>query len=245
MTVPEYRELAQKAALRVGPGYLKAYVIYAVFSSLLLFFSLQMQQRVLDWQDSVRQFLLAGDPNLPPITNEVLCYFGLAWILLLLSQVLRAGWFSITLCAVRGMTWSWRDLPTHFPRILKVFVLSFVIELGCVLGCCLLVFPGVMLFYRWRLAWFVLAEHPEYGPIRCLRQSARLMVGEKMNLFRLDLSLLMPYALSFLVFYFTSGVVCLWELPSISLTHCVFYNTMTHWADQHPDSDAAGGTNGI
>ena len=88
-----------------------------------------------------------------------------------------------------------------------------------------------MLFYRWRLSWFVLAEHPEYGPIRCLRQSARLMVGEKMNLFRLDLSLLLPYALSLLVFYFSYGVVRLWELPSIALTHCVFYNTMTHWVD--------------
>ena len=57
------------------------------------------------------------------------------------------------------------------------------------------------------------------------------MVGEKMNLFRLDLSLLLPYALSLLVFYFSYGVVRLWELPSIALTHCVFYNTMTHWED--------------
>ena len=40
MTVPEYRELAQKAALRVGPDFLKTYAIYVVFSALLLFFSL-------------------------------------------------------------------------------------------------------------------------------------------------------------------------------------------------------------
>lgn len=242
MTVPEYRELAQKAALRVGPDFLKTYAIYVVFSALLLFFSLQMQTRVLDWQDSVRQFLLAGDPNLPPITTQVLCYFGLAWILLLLSQVLRAGWFTVTLNAVRGLPWSWRDLPIQFPRILKVFALSFIVEIGCVVGFCLFVAPGAMLFYRWRLCWFVLAEHPEYGPIRCLRQSALLMTGEKMNLFRLDLSLLMPYALSFLVFYFSSGVICLWELPSISLSHCVFYNVMTHWEDHRSDGGDGDGT---
>lgn len=235
MTVPEYRDLAQKAALRAGPAYLKIYAIYAVFSAILLFFSLQMQQRVMVWQDTVRQFILAGDPELPPITTEVLCYFGLALILLILAQVLRAGWFDITLRAVRGVPYSWRDLPGRFPQILKVFVMSFVIELGCVIGLCLFVFPGAYLFYRWRLCWFVLAEHPEYGPIRCLRQSARLMIGEKMNLFRLDLSLLLPYALAFAVYYFTYGVVCLWELPSISLTHCVFYNRMVHWEDRGND----------
>ena len=65
MTVQEYREQAQKAALRIGPDYLKTYLIYTLFSALLLFFSLQMQQRVMDWRETVQQFLLAGDPNLP------------------------------------------------------------------------------------------------------------------------------------------------------------------------------------
>ena len=95
MTVPEYRDLAQKAALRVGPAFIKVYVIYAIFSAVLLYFSLQMQQRVMVWQDTVRQFILAGDPELPPITTEVLCYFGLAFVLLILAQVLKAGWFTI------------------------------------------------------------------------------------------------------------------------------------------------------
>jgi uncharacterized membrane protein len=240
MTVPEYRDLAQKAALRVGPSYLKTYALYAVFSAVLLYFSLQMQQRVMVWQDTVRQFILAGDPDLPPITTEVLSFFGLALILLLLSQVLRAGWFTITLQAVRGRPYSWRDLPCRFPQILKVFAMSLIVELGCIIGLSLLVFPGAYLFYRWRLCWFVLAEHPEYGPIRCLRQSARLMVGEKMNLFRLDLSLLLPYALAFAAYYFTYGVVCLWELPSISITHCVFYNRMVHWDEAEVGPPAEG-----
>lgn len=232
MTVPEYRELAQKAAMRVGPAYLKTYLIYAAFSAVLLFFSAQMQERVLNWQETVRQFLLAGYTELPPLTNDILLYLGLALLLLLLSQVLRAGWFTVTLRAVRGDEWSWRDLPCRFPQILKVLVMSFLMEIGCTVGLCLFIFPGVMLFYRWRLSWWVLAEHPEYGPIRCMRQSARLMVGEKMNLFRLDLSLLLPYGLALIVYYFTSGIVALWELPSIALTHCVFYNVMTHWADR-------------
>lgn len=231
MTVPEYRELAQKAAMRVGPAFLKTYVIYAAFSALLLFFSLQMQQRVMVWQDTVRQFFLAGDPDLPALTPEIMCYFALALLLLLLAQVLRAGWFVIVLRAVRGSSYSWRDLPSRFSGIFKVLVMSFVVEIGCFVGLFLFVAPGVILFYRWRLCWFVFAEHPDYGPIRCLRQSARLMVGEKMNLFRLDLSLLLPYAVSGLVYYFTYGVVCLWELPSISITHCVFYNVMTHWSE--------------
>ena len=237
MTVPEYRELAQKAAHRVGPAYLKTYIVYSVFSALLLFLSLQMQQRVLDWQETVRQFLLAGDQNLPEVTPELWGYFTLALVLIILTQVLRAGWFRLTLLGVRGEEYSWRDLPGQFSRIHKVFVISLVRELGCLIGLCLFVVPGVILFYRWRLCWFVLAEHPEYGRIKCLRQSARLMVGEQLNLFRLDLSLLLPYALAMVVYYFTYGVVCLWELPSISLTHCVFYNVMTHWEEKNSEAD--------
>ena len=83
MTVPEYRALAQKAAMRVGPSYLKVFLIYTAFSSVLLYFSLRMQQRFMVWQDTVQQFLIAGDPNLPPITWEVLSYMGLALVLLL------------------------------------------------------------------------------------------------------------------------------------------------------------------
>ena len=60
----------------------------------------------------------------------------------------------------------------------------------------------------------VLRLHPFLAPMKCA-----------------VLSLLLPYALSLLVFYFSYGVVRLWELPSIALTHCVFYNTMTHWVD--------------
>lgn len=237
MTVPEYRALAQKAALRVGPPYIKVFLFYTVFSAVLLYFSLRMQQSFMDWQETVRQFLLAGDPNLPPITWEVRSYMLLSLVLLVLAQVLKAGWYGITLRGVRGESYSWRDLPSGFSRLGKICVISIIIEVGCLLGCFLFFLPGVVLFYRWRLSWFVLAEHPEYSPIRCLRQSARLMVGEKMNLFRLDLSLLLPYALALIVFYFTYGVVCLWELPSISLTHCVFYNTMTHWEDASSPSE--------
>ncbi len=237
MTVPEYRALTQKAMLKVGPSYLKTFLIYTVISAVLLYLSLRMQERYAVWQESVYQFARAGDPNLPPLTPTVLVYLLLALVLLLLAQIIKAGWYDITLRGVRGLPFSWRDLTAGFPRIGKIFVISIVIEFGCILGLCLFILPGVILFYRWRLSWFVLAEHPEYGPIRCLKQSARLMVGEKMNLFRLDLSLWLPYALALIVFYFTRGVVLLWEFPSICLTHCVFYNTMTHWEDTSPQEE--------
>ena len=105
MTVPEYRALAQKAALRVGPAYLRVFLIYTAFSAVLLYFSLRMQQRFMLWQETVQQFLVAGDPDLPPLTWEVLSYMGLALVLLLLAQVLKAGWYEITLRGVRGLPW--------------------------------------------------------------------------------------------------------------------------------------------
>jgi hypothetical protein len=235
LTVQDYRLKAQEAARRLGPGFLKIFIVYTIFCALLLFFSLQMQVRVGLWQETVREFVLAGRTELPPVTGDVLLSSLLALVLQLLVSVLRAGWYEITLRSVRGAACTWRDLPAAFPRIGKVFVISLIKEICCTAGLLLFVIPGVLLFYRWRMCWFVLADHPEYGPIQCLRASARITLGERMDLFRLDLTLLLPYGIAAVLFFFSNGVLMLWELPSIAVTHCVFYLGITHWEDRIRD----------
>lgn len=42
--------------------------------------------------------------------------------------------------------------------------------------------------YRFRLVWFVKAESPDLGAVATIRRAEELMNGEKMRLFRLDLS---------------------------------------------------------
>ena len=52
----------------------------------------------------------------------------------------------------------------------------------------LLIAPGVIAMYRYAMADYLLAAHPDLGPIEALRRSARRMKGRKAKLFYLQLS---------------------------------------------------------
>lgn len=65
----------------------------------------------------------------------------------------------------------------------------------------LLIAPGVIAAYRYAMADYLLAAHPDLGPIEALRRSARRMKGRKTKLFLLQLS------------FFGWGLLCV--LPSL------------------------------
>lgn len=235
MDMQEYREQAQKAALRAGPKLFKVFIIYALVMAVLNFVIYLLQEPFYEWQQICMQFVQAGDFLLPEPSRRVTLGLLLAFLLALLGKVVTAGWVSVTLNASRGGEYSWHDLWTHFGNFWKVFVISILTSVLCSLACCLLIVPGVILFYKWRLSLYVLAEHPDYGPVRCMKQSRRLMEGEKRNLFRLDVSCWLLFGLAGIIWYVTSGILPLWRMPSIMILYAVFYNRMVYW--KAPDDD--------
>ena len=52
----------------------------------------------------------------------------------------------------------------------------------------LLIVPGIIAIYRYRQAWFLKAEHPDWSAKKCIAESCRLAVGKKAEMFRLDCS---------------------------------------------------------
>jgi len=241
MDIREYKERAKQAALRAGPGILRVFAVYvgvlAVLNVLIYF----LETPFYDWSMSVRQFVAAGDFDVPLPSNRVRYGIWFSLLLTLLGQVVSAGWVGIALHAARGGEYSWHDLWNAFPWFWKVFVIAAVRAVVCPLAACLFIFPGIYLFYGWRLAYLVLAEHPDYGPIRCLRQSRRLMVGERMNLFRLDLSCFLLYGLALLLSYFSSGIISAWRMPTLAFLNVVFYNRVSFWRDPEQEAQAGEG----
>jgi len=77
-----------------------------------------------------------------------------------------------------------------FAKPLDVTALLFLQNLLVSLWSLLLLVPGIVALYRYRLAWFVKIEQPELSAYACLRQSTRLMRGYKAQAFLLDLSFL-------------------------------------------------------
>lgn len=242
MSVLEYKELARRAAVRAGTGYLKVFLIYVGILAVLNLVIYQLETPVIDWLNAANQYQMAGDFALPAVTRRLGGCIAFMLLLSFLGKTVTAGWLLISLKASRGEPYSWHDLTARLGMFWKVFVIAFLYEIGCTLASYLFVFPGVILFYNWRLSFFVLAEHPEYGPIQCMKQSRKLMKGERMQLFRLDLSMIFPYGLAFLANLLTGGILSLWKMPSLSLLYSVFYNKMVYWQEpegnQQPPAEA-------
>lgn len=73
-----------------------------------------------------------------------------------------------------------------------------MIGMYVILGALLLI-VAVPMFYRFRLALFVIMDDPGMGALRAMGTSAQMMRGNRMNLFRLDLSFWWFYAAGLLL----------------------------------------------
>lgn len=79
----------------------------------------------------------------------------------------------------------------------------FLRDLFIVLGYCLLIVPGVILSYSFRMVPYILAEDPTVKGMDALKISRNMMSGNKMSAFIYDLSFIGWYFLGFI----TCGIV--------------------------------------
>ena len=82
-----------------------------------------------------------------------------------------------------------------FSRPLEVTGLLALINLKALLWSVLFVIPGIVAAYRYRLAWFLKNEHPDWTARACIAESGRRMKGFKWKAFCLDISYLGWYFL--------------------------------------------------
>lgn len=83
-----------------------------------------------------------------------------------------------------------------FARPFEVTGLLVLMNLKVMLWSLLLLVPGLVAMYRYRLAWFLKGEHPDWTASACLAESGRRMKGHKWTAFCLDLSYLGWYLLT-------------------------------------------------
>lgn len=105
-----------------------------------------------------------------------------------------------------------------FFRVILLKLLQVVIIYVCSL---LLLIPGIIMYYRYRQAVYLLLDHPDRSPIECLRASGELMRGHKMELFVLDLSFL---GWSILQYFLPPFAIWLW--PYQALTYANYYRAL-------------------
>lgn len=113
----------------------------------------------------------------------------------------------------------------------SVAFVMFMRDLFTFLWTLLLVVPGIIKTYEYRLVPYLLADNPELDYHTALRTSSAMMDGEKMNAFILDLSFLLWNIASAMTF----GILGLvWVNPYVDATSAELYTAInTRWSASH------------
>lgn len=107
----------------------------------------------------------------------------------LFAAILAFGCAGVALKAVRNDEKEW--LPEAFAgyrRPLDVTWFIFLLNLRVFLWSLLFVIPGIVAAYRYRQAWYLKVENPEWSAAKCLAESGNMMKGCKWRAFSFDLS---------------------------------------------------------
>ncbi len=159
----------------------------------------------------------------------------LIFALNVLMQAVSVGYLSYALKIARRQPARMEHLGDGFYRFWTVAGIYILEGIFIFLWSLLLIIPGIVASYKYRLAYYLALDRPDLGPLQCISESKRLMNGYKSELFVLDLSFLGWYILGALTF----GIVLVWKLPFIHVTYAFFYRQLS---DQGSGSGRTNGT---
>ena len=152
---------------------------------------------------------LTGDPTPASIYEWAQSYEGQGGVslatflfLLLVPGPLTLGISVIWLQIVRRRE-AFADMVfSGFGNFLRAMLLNFVRCLMMALWAILFVIPGIIAYYRYSLAFFLLADNPSMQPFHAINLSKYYMQGNKGNRFLLDLSFIGWFCIAFVAYSF-------------------------------------------
>lgn len=112
-----------------------------------------------------------------------------------------------------------QPLKENFTRALLVPLLTAVFTL---LWSLLLVIPGIIKAYSYAMTYYIAKDRPELSAEDCINESMKMMAGNKMRLFLLDLSFIGWFLLSCITF----GIGLLWLMPYVQTARAAFYEDL-------------------
>ena len=106
----------------------------------------------------------------------------------LVTTVLGAGFIIYALRTVSHSGASYWNILDGFGMFFRIIWLYILEGVFVFLWSLLLFFPGIIALYRYRMAVYLVLEHPEMSALQCISESKRLMKGHKWELFCFDFS---------------------------------------------------------
>ena len=135
--------------------------------------------------------------------------------------VLAFGSAVIAIAVIRGGATAFQVL-SGFRWPVRTAALGFLRTLLVALWSLLLVIPGVCAAYSYRMAFFLLADHPDWSPWKAVTESKRIMRGHRWRLACLDAS----FIGWFLLVGVTFGFAALFVIPYFVTASAAFYEDL-------------------
>jgi len=204
-------------------------IIYLIFMTVMAELEFRLPGTVNAYSQFLERLAAGEIPGLKLLfSNLRLSGVALATVLWVMSSVLSVGYMSYCLKITRGISAGHKDLFDGFQFFLKVFIITIATTFLTILWSALFIFPGVVAHYRYRQAYYILLDDPSKSPMQCISESKRLMRGNKLDLFLLDLSFLGWFVLDLLVdiiipLPFSFPVISILLKPYLGLTRASFY----------------------
>lgn len=216
--------VAKPSPITVGMVYLAVTILISLLSAKLLGASLtqnDINQILTHCQNGNYDYAMTYLTDyLPPVSS----YFIDA-LLEVATWILYAGFTIFILNTVRGTNACYGNLLDGFGLWWRIILLKIVTGIFVFLWSLLLFVPGVIAEYRYRMAIYILIDHPEMSVMDCIRESKRMMSGHKWELFILDLSFIGWTILSSISM--VGWFVSIFTTPYFALTYAQYYELIS------------------
>ena len=136
---------------------------------------------------------------------------------------LAYGFMLVFLGFIRGdKTFSMSKMFDGFKDYTRTLTIVLLVFLYTFLWMLLLIVPGIIKMYSYSMTYYISKDKPELSAEECINESMRLMEGNKMKLFLLDLSFIGWALLAILV----GCIGLLWLIPYVQTARACFYEDL-------------------
>lgn len=220
------RDIKRTARESLRGNWLRAFVASVIFSMITASgsFSITINTEVPETDNGVTALISAVSEA---ATTEI---GGLALIAMLFSAAfsiimlivrcaLAVGYAQFNLDIIDGDDVRIATLFSRFDKAKTAIFASIMVGIRVLLGLILFIVPGIMAIYGCAMVNYIIADNPDMTAREAIRESRRMMKGNRWKLFCLELSFIPGIILSVL----SLGIGFIWLLPHMQASYAAFY----------------------
>ncbi|PGA08343.1 DUF975 family protein [Bacillus toyonensis] len=176
-------------------------------------------------------YSIGGEPQVDPTALAVLIlsYIGLGGVCFLIYSLIQGifnyGYSVFTLHLGKKEDAKVDDVFSGFKKknVFKSMKLGLLQTIFIFLWSLLLIVPGIIKYFSYSMSYYILVENPDYSASEALRESKRIMKGQKLKLFVLWLTFIGWFLLAAFIGMFTFNLSFIFISPYYNTTVSHFY----------------------